>query len=163
MGMGLMGVVATQHIREEYDDEDDEDEDEYGAEQAPPVNEGGGPSSSNENNYDQIVYHTNEPQKTAPSISHPQRIAASKTTQKFKPQEEEDDESNINSDEQNEYLDSQENYPIQREPKGYYRPGTATGNHGSSYPRMQQLKRVNTQQQNFKTIPRGPGPPKKGQ
>jgi hypothetical protein len=106
MGMGLLGVVATQHIREEYDDEDDEDEEEYGAEQAPPVNEGGGPSSSNENNYDQIVYHTNEPQKTAPSMSH-QRLAASKTTQKFKPQEPtEDDESNINSDEQNEYLDS---------------------------------------------------------
>jgi hypothetical protein len=35
-------------------------------------------------------------------------LAASKTMQKFKPmvQEEEDDESNINSDEQNEYLDS---------------------------------------------------------
>jgi hypothetical protein len=51
MGLGLMGVVATQHIREEYDDEDDDDE--YGTEQ---VQEGGG----NEN-YDQIVYHTNEP------------------------------------------------------------------------------------------------------
>ena len=25
MGMGLLGVVATQHIREEYDDEDNED------------------------------------------------------------------------------------------------------------------------------------------
>ena len=39
MGLGLMGVVATQHIREEYDDEDDEDDEEYGAEQVP---EGGG-------------------------------------------------------------------------------------------------------------------------
>jgi hypothetical protein len=48
MGMGLLGVVATQHIREEYDDEDDEDDEEYGAEQAMHVNEGGG----NENNYD---------------------------------------------------------------------------------------------------------------
>jgi len=26
MGMGLIGVVATQHIREEYDDEEDIDE-----------------------------------------------------------------------------------------------------------------------------------------
>lgn len=49
MGMGLMGVVATQHIREEYDDEDDENE-------YTPNNEGG----ANEG-YDQIVYHTNEP------------------------------------------------------------------------------------------------------
>ena len=48
MGMGLIGVVATQHIREEYDDEDeDEEENDYGPEQAP-TNEGGG----NENNYD---------------------------------------------------------------------------------------------------------------
>jgi hypothetical protein len=58
---------------------------------------------------------------------------------KFKPmvQEEEDDESNINSDEQNEYLDSQENYPVLRPPNGYNRPGTATGNQGSSNTRMQ--------------------------
>jgi hypothetical protein len=26
MGMGLIGVVATQHIREEYDDEEDDDD-----------------------------------------------------------------------------------------------------------------------------------------
>ena len=45
MGMGLIGVVATQHIREEYDDEDDDHE--YGPEHAP-NNEGGG----NENNCD---------------------------------------------------------------------------------------------------------------
>lgn len=61
MGMGLlqMGVVATQHIREEYDEEDDDEEndddeeEEYGNEQLDldaeeesthPVNEGGGPS-----------------------------------------------------------------------------------------------------------------------
>jgi len=25
MGMGLIGVVATQHIREEYDDEEDDE------------------------------------------------------------------------------------------------------------------------------------------
>ena len=59
-----MGVVATQHIREEYDEEDDDDDEdddeeideedqEYGAEEididvesTPPVNEGGGPSQS---------------------------------------------------------------------------------------------------------------------
>jgi hypothetical protein len=59
-----------------------------------------------------------------------QRIAATKATQKFKPvvQEEEDDESNINSDEQNEYLESQENYPDVRSQNGYYRAGTVTAN-----------------------------------
>jgi len=63
-GMGIlgMGVVATQHIREEYDedeeyedeDDDEEDEEEEGYEglqigmidETPPVNEGGGPSTS---------------------------------------------------------------------------------------------------------------------
>ena len=65
-------------------------------------------------------------------MSH-QRMAASKTTQKFKPHElVEDDESNINSDEDIEYVDSQENYPVLRAPNGYNRPGTATGFHGST-------------------------------
>ena len=58
--MAGMGVVATQHIREEYDEEEDcyddeeeedEEEEEYGElqigiiEETPPVVEGGDPSS----------------------------------------------------------------------------------------------------------------------
>lgn len=52
LGMGMlgMGVVATQHIREEYDEDDDdydeeEDEEEYDDLHIVAEPEGGGPSS----------------------------------------------------------------------------------------------------------------------
>ena len=53
MGMGMlgMGVVATQHIREEYDEDDDgygeeeEEEEDYGDLHIVAEPEGGGPSS----------------------------------------------------------------------------------------------------------------------
>lgn len=71
MLLGMMGVVATQHIREEYDEDtdyDEEDEDEsqedngFGGLQivgeTPPVNEGGGPSSGALNTHGNGGYHT---------------------------------------------------------------------------------------------------------
>lgn len=93
--MAGMGVVATQHIREEYDEEEDgydeeeDDEEEYGQlqigliEETPPVVEGGGPSQG------ELIPNGNVMAVGEVNLTSGDNID----------EDEEDDESNINSDE----------------------------------------------------------------
>lgn len=116
MGMGMlqMGVVATQHIREEYDEEDDSPGDAAAEEyvgihlvgETPPVVEGGAASTSGHGNGG---YQSTQNTGVRNTINHTMAVGevvlSSHGVSRFHgAAADDDDESNVNSDEQDEYL-----------------------------------------------------------
>jgi hypothetical protein len=94
-----MGVVATQHIREEYDEEYDDEED-YSGLHLVAEPEGGGASSGAMNTHGNQT--NNQGGRNQMAVGE---VVLNNGVSRFN-QDDQDDESNINSDEQDEYFDT---------------------------------------------------------
>ena len=187
LGMGLlgMGVVSTQHIREEYYEDDDyeDEDDEEGAYQGipigmigdiPPVVEGGGPSTGVVNTHGNGQYsgtqNTGSRQTMVGEQQHQMAvgevvIGPGMNHRYHAPAANEvDDESNINSDEQDEYLEgsNQANFQYQQ----YMQTEKASSRHNQGHG-LKQHSRPKHAQSGYAQMAMGPaysrheGPPQK--